>query len=100
MRGAIENPWVCSIGKKGTSIMGGEVCLPAMRNPGDGAKPIIKQPSTRNIRLPRATTRSRIAGRNPSREPRSEYMSGRITTSTISVAMALNGDMKLAYNVH
>ena len=71
-----------------------------MRNPGDGARPITKQPSTRNIRLPRATTRSRIAGRKPSREPRREYVSGRIPTSIINVAMALKGDMKLAYIIN
>jgi hypothetical protein len=76
-----------------------EGCIPAMRKPGAGANPIAKQPSTTNIRLPRATTRSLIAVCRPNRDSRREYMTGRMTISTTNVATALNGVMKLAYNI-
>ena len=74
--------------------------VPITRSAGFRASPIAKHPTTTNIKLTRATTRSLIAGRNPSREPRREYVSGRTTTSTTSVAAALKGVMKLAYNAH
>lgn len=61
---------------------------------------ISKQPSTRNIKLQRATIRSLVVGRNPSLEPRIQYVSGRRRTSTTNVDIEVNGVTKLAYSIY
>lgn len=75
-------------------------CVPAINKLGTGASPIAKQPNTKNIKLPRATTRSLMAGCIPSREPRREYRSGRTAISITNVAIALKGEMKLDYFIN
>lgn len=77
---------------------GRQELIPAIRNPGDGASPTARQPSTKNITLTRATTTSLTTGRMCRREPRSEYVTGRTTISIRSVDTVLNGVTKLAYN--